>query len=188
MATKYDGSILPQVMACCQMAPSHYLNQYWLLITMGVLWHSPDSNVTRSAHEFNRWHVLRNPTFKAATTSPRGQWVNNLIAITHYEVGNSSGFFLSHSFIFISISMDHTSLIFIKPTISFTVSWLWPTLRYLQHMGIVDVFIWNLLKVSNVKQIYNITSLWLQTDMLVPALQTTYQQKSICLLILFALS
>ena len=32
-------STLIQVMACCLMAPSHYLNQFWLL-TSKVLWHS----------------------------------------------------------------------------------------------------------------------------------------------------
>ena len=31
--------ILAQVMACCLMAPSHYLSQYWLTITK-VQWHS----------------------------------------------------------------------------------------------------------------------------------------------------
>ena len=38
-------STLTQVMACCLMAPSHYLNQCWLMISE-VLWHSPDSNLT----------------------------------------------------------------------------------------------------------------------------------------------
>ena len=32
-------SKLAQVMACCLMAPSQYLNQYWLIISK-VLWHS----------------------------------------------------------------------------------------------------------------------------------------------------
>ena len=43
----YDrsGSTLPQVMACCLMAPSHYLNQCWLLFAE-VLWSSPESNFT----------------------------------------------------------------------------------------------------------------------------------------------
>ena len=27
-----SGSVLPQVMAWCRQAPSHYLNQYWLII------------------------------------------------------------------------------------------------------------------------------------------------------------
>ena len=33
---------LAQIMDCCLMAPSHYLNQCWLIIK-GVLWHSPAS-------------------------------------------------------------------------------------------------------------------------------------------------
>ena len=42
-----SGSTLAQVMACCLMAPSHYLNQCWLMISE-VLWHSPDSNFTEN--------------------------------------------------------------------------------------------------------------------------------------------
>ena len=34
-----SGSTLAQVMACCLTAPSHYLNQCWLIIS-GVQWHS----------------------------------------------------------------------------------------------------------------------------------------------------
>ena len=41
-------SSLAQVMACCLMAPSHYLNQCWLLINK-VLWYSPGSNFRVSA-------------------------------------------------------------------------------------------------------------------------------------------
>ena len=37
------GSTLAQVMACCLTAPSHYLNQYWLLMN-SVLWHLPENN------------------------------------------------------------------------------------------------------------------------------------------------
>ena len=36
-------STLVQVMACCLMAPSHYMNQCWLIISE-VLWHSLESN------------------------------------------------------------------------------------------------------------------------------------------------
>ena len=38
---------LAQVMACCLMTPSHYLNQCWLMISE-VLWHSPDNNLTEN--------------------------------------------------------------------------------------------------------------------------------------------
>ena len=41
-----SGSSLAQVMACCLTAPSHYLNQCWL-ITSKVQWHSSGSNFTR---------------------------------------------------------------------------------------------------------------------------------------------
>ena len=36
---------LAQVMACCLETPSHYLNQYWLIITK-VQWHSFECNFT----------------------------------------------------------------------------------------------------------------------------------------------
>ena len=43
------GSTLAQLMACCLMVAKHYPHQGWLLIK-GVLWHSPFSYFTRSAH------------------------------------------------------------------------------------------------------------------------------------------
>ena len=39
-----SGSTLAQVMACCLTAPSHYLNQCWLIISK-VQWHSSESNL-----------------------------------------------------------------------------------------------------------------------------------------------
>ena len=42
------GSTLAQVMACCLTAPSHYLNQCWLIISE-VQWHSYQGNFTRDA-------------------------------------------------------------------------------------------------------------------------------------------
>ena len=45
-----------QVMAWCLMAPSHYLNQCWLMIS-GVLWHSPDSNLTEDIHRWNDFEI-----------------------------------------------------------------------------------------------------------------------------------
>ena len=43
-----SGSTLAQVMTCCLMAPSHYLNQCWLIISK-VLWHSSEGNFIRDA-------------------------------------------------------------------------------------------------------------------------------------------
>ena len=47
-----SGSTLAHVMACCLMAPSHYLNQCWLVINK-VQWHSPKSNFTRNTATIN---------------------------------------------------------------------------------------------------------------------------------------
>ena len=50
-----SGSTLAQVMDCCLMAPSHYLNGCWLIIE-DVLWHSPE--------RLNRYHVFGDNTLK----------------------------------------------------------------------------------------------------------------------------
>ena len=63
-----SGSTLAQV-----MAPSHYLNQYWLLISE-VLWHSP---VSASAQATIMYHEFENYTFIITGTYPRGQWVKS---------------------------------------------------------------------------------------------------------------
>ena len=47
-----SGSTLAQVMACCLTAPSHYLNQCWLIITKIHL-HSSDGNFTRDTSVIN---------------------------------------------------------------------------------------------------------------------------------------
>ena len=46
-----SGSTLAQVMACCLTAPSHYLNQCWLISTIQL--HSPDGNFTRNISVVN---------------------------------------------------------------------------------------------------------------------------------------
>ena len=53
----------------------HYLNQCWLISNwLSVLWHSPESNSTRSAYELNTQHVFRIKLPKI-TTSSRGHWL-----------------------------------------------------------------------------------------------------------------
>ena len=47
-----SGSTLALVMACCLMAPSHYLNQCWLNITK-VQWYSSDGNFKRDNSAIN---------------------------------------------------------------------------------------------------------------------------------------
>ena len=50
-----SGSILDQVMACCLTAPSHYLNQCWLIISK-VQWHSSECIFTRDASAISHWN------------------------------------------------------------------------------------------------------------------------------------
>ena len=45
-------STLVQVMACCLTAPSHYLNQCWLIISK-VLWHSSEDIIMRRFEDTN---------------------------------------------------------------------------------------------------------------------------------------
>ena len=48
-----SGSTLAQVMACCLTAPSHYLNQCWLIITE-IQRHSPERKFMRDVPTINR--------------------------------------------------------------------------------------------------------------------------------------
>ena len=55
-------STLTQVMACCLTAPSHYLNQGWLIIRE-VLWHSQEGNFTGIAEDIYLWYAFDNYQF-----------------------------------------------------------------------------------------------------------------------------
>ena len=61
-----SGSALAQVMACCLAAPSHYLNQCWLIISK-VQWHSSEGNFTKdaSATEISLKNYLSKISFKS---------------------------------------------------------------------------------------------------------------------------
>ena len=72
---------------------SHYLNQYWLIIT-GVLWYLLERNFIRTAHELNPQHVFGHHIFlnHYHMWCPRYQWVNSLWpsdAIGHHKSGSS---------------------------------------------------------------------------------------------------
>ena len=64
-------STLALVMACCLMAPSHYLNPCWLLISE-VLWHSPDNNFKVSTQATNVHNEFENILLEYLTHL---QWV-----------------------------------------------------------------------------------------------------------------
>ena len=61
-----SGSALAQIMACCLTAPSHYLNQCWLIICRAMC-HSPTGNSTENVHESN--HAFENYTFNSLRPS-----------------------------------------------------------------------------------------------------------------------
>ena len=70
-----SGSTLAHVMACFLMAPSHYLNQCWFIISK-VQWHSYQGNFTRDASAINHLNPFENYIFQILFKFPRGQWVN----------------------------------------------------------------------------------------------------------------
>ena len=64
------GSTLAQVMAWCLTAPSHYLNQCWLIVSK-VQWHSSEGNFTKDTSATNCWISLKYSLFKISFKSPR---------------------------------------------------------------------------------------------------------------------
>ena len=77
-------STLVQVMACCLMAPSQYLNQCWLIISK-VLRHSSEDIIMRRFEDTNQESKIEDDIFKITLRSPRGQWVDTL----HMVLNNS---------------------------------------------------------------------------------------------------
>ena len=54
----WTGSLLSQVMACCLVAPSHYLNQCWLIIS-GDQRHQFEGNFTRDRSVVNHYIISK---------------------------------------------------------------------------------------------------------------------------------
>ena len=68
-------SSLAHVMACWQLAPSHYLNQCWLIISE-VLWHSPEGNFIGNYQDIYSRYEFENYLFTITATSPKGPCIN----------------------------------------------------------------------------------------------------------------
>ena len=80
------GSTLAQVMACCLMAPSHYLNQCWLIISE-VLWHSPDGNFTWNAQDIYPWREFEITNLSLHPQVPGTNELNNcLLPVRHQAI------------------------------------------------------------------------------------------------------
>ena len=72
-----SGSTFVQVMACCLTAPSHYLNQWWLLFSED-LWQSHERSFAASTQATVLYNEFEKHTFKSTATSAKVQWVNSL--------------------------------------------------------------------------------------------------------------
>ena len=62
-------STLVQVMVCCLMAPSHYLNQRWLIISK-VLWHSLEGIILRRSEDTNQYNKIENYILESQSDLP----------------------------------------------------------------------------------------------------------------------
>ena len=72
-----SGSISVQVMVCCLTAPSHYMNQCWLIISE-ILWHSTQTIFEKNVEDINRQITFEMYTCKITSKFLRRQWVNTL--------------------------------------------------------------------------------------------------------------
>ena len=70
-----SGSTLAQVMACCLAAPSHYLNQWWLIISR-VQSHSYEGSFIRDTSAIDHYNQLENYSSQIYFEPPRGQWAD----------------------------------------------------------------------------------------------------------------
>ena len=70
-------------MACCLTAPSHYLNQCWLIISK-VYWHSSEGNFTAGISTINHCNWLKKYSSKISLTSPRTQRVKPPLKLGHW--------------------------------------------------------------------------------------------------------
>ena len=79
LMTPYGDTDLGQhwlrYLACCLMAPSHYLNQCWLIFSK-VQWHSVEGDLTKDSSPINQWNKLKKYLSRIVFKSNRGQCVN----------------------------------------------------------------------------------------------------------------
>ena len=94
-------------MACFLMAPSHHLNQCWLIISEVQLTYI-SGNFTRDASSINHSNLFENYISKLSFKLPRGQWVNAVYDPWHLIISlhhNDCIYFRSISGMFTATSM-----------------------------------------------------------------------------------
>ena len=90
---QWSWTTLAQVMACCLTAPSHYLNQCWLIIR-GVLWHTSESSFAGIAQGIDSGYEFEKDILKNIFKSPRGQWVKvcrevEAVPLCHFDTAKT---------------------------------------------------------------------------------------------------
>ena len=75
------GSTSVQVMACCLMAPTHYLNQCWLTMNK-VLWHSYEGIIIRRSEDTNHKTRLK---FAFLRSQPHLLGINELSCMLYFR-------------------------------------------------------------------------------------------------------
>ena len=76
-----SGSTLTQVMACCLTAPSHYLNQCWLVISK-VQWYLSEGNFTIDTSAMNHINSLENYLSKISSKISQGTMIRKPQIVT----------------------------------------------------------------------------------------------------------
>ena len=94
-----SGSTLVQVMACCLAAPSHYMNQCWLVIS-GFQLHPCQDNFTTYNLSTNQQNEFENYLYKISFRFPRGEWViwTYLPKYKFWQISNTgvAGYLICH--------------------------------------------------------------------------------------------
>ena len=102
-----SGSTWVQIMACCLTAPSHNLNQCWLLINEAMS-HSFASSFTVSAPATILYNEFDNFTFKITAIYPRTQYVKK-----YYQWREVIQHHISLS-IFITVRCRYNAVVFLQ--------------------------------------------------------------------------
>ena len=83
----WTGPTLAQIMARCLMAPSHYLNQCWLIISK--FWqHSFEGNFTGNAQTIYLWYELKITNSRLQMPLPGANELRCLNALSNCTVAN----------------------------------------------------------------------------------------------------
>ena len=107
-----SGSTLVKITACRLPAPSHYLNQCWLIINE-TRWHLAAGNCAEIIIAITQYKWFQSYKFENTATSHRGRWANNhwilqalqknLYVLTRYNTNHKDVLVNQHQISFMHI-------------------------------------------------------------------------------------